>query len=143
MDEIRNTPPCDSTREPDDYLQGEAITLVSLLEHFDQRGFTGQFAERDGEVMCFACRNLTSARLIPVVELRRLEGASDPDDMLAVIALACPRCDVKGTLTLNYGPEATEGQSELLVGMQSGHSGDPPTDRVVTASTLDDYPALQ
>ena len=45
---------------------------------------------------------------MPVLELRRLEGASDPDDMLAVVAVECANCGLRGSLVLNYGPTATE-----------------------------------
>jgi hypothetical protein len=36
-----------------------------------------------------------------------LEGASDPDDMMTVIAARCPHCGVAGTLVLGYGPNAS------------------------------------
>jgi hypothetical protein len=39
--------------------------------------------------------------------LRRLVGASDPDDMLSVIAVSCPRCQARGTLVLGFGPNAS------------------------------------
>ena len=46
--------------------------------------------------------------------LRRLEGASDPDDMLAVVGLACPHCSAQGTAVLGYGPEAAAVDAEVL-----------------------------
>jgi hypothetical protein len=50
--------------------------------------------------------------------MRRLEGASDPADMLAVFALTCPRCGTAGTLTLNYGPETTPGEVTVLQALE-------------------------
>ena len=47
---------------------------------------------------------------------RRLEGASDPDDMISVVAVTCPRCGTGGTLVLKYGPTAPE--NEAAVGQQ-------------------------
>ena len=62
-----------------------------------------------------------AAAEIPVLDLRRLEGASDPDDMLAVLALECPNCGLRGSLVLNYGPTATEEDAAVLLGL-----GNPP-----------------
>jgi len=39
--------------------------------------------------------------------LERLEGDSDPSEMLAVCAVECPKCGSKGTLVLTFGPEST------------------------------------
>ncbi len=55
--------------------------------------------------------------------LRRTEGASDPADMLAVVALCCPACDTRGTAVLNYGPEATVDDAEVLVGLEDERRG--------------------
>jgi hypothetical protein len=57
---------------------------------------------------------VSPASAIVVHELRRLEGASDPADMLAVAAIACPACGTRGTLVLTYGPEATAGDDAVL-----------------------------
>lgn len=46
--------------------------------------------------------------------LRRLEGASDPDDMLAVVAVQCPECGRRGTVTLGYGPAASPPDGDVL-----------------------------
>ena len=46
--------------------------------------------------------------------LRRLEGASDPDDMMAVVALECGVCGAAGTMVLGYGPSATAADSDVL-----------------------------
>jgi hypothetical protein len=47
--------------------------------------------------------------------MRRTEGASDPDDMLAVVGLTCPRCGTQGTAVLGYGPEADPDDAEIVV----------------------------
>ncbi len=99
---------------PDSYVQGEATTLLTLLEQMSDLGFTGQFDQRDGRVRCLTCHQTSRPDAVPVCDLRRLEGASDPDDMLAVVALRCPHCDAKGTLTLSFGPEASPGEDVVL-----------------------------
>ncbi len=104
----------ESPSMPDSYVQGEAVTLLTLLDQMDDRGFTGQFDQRDGRVRCLTCRETSDADAVPVCDLRRLEGASDPSDMLAVVAMRCPRCSAKGTLTLSFGPEASPGEDAVL-----------------------------
>lgn len=99
---------------PDPATAGEAVTLLTLLEDLRRLGFGGQFSEIDGKVACLSCRTVSEPSRVEVCDLRRLEGASDPADMLAVLAMRCPRCASSGTLILNFGPEATEGEAVVL-----------------------------
>ncbi len=105
--------------EPEGTLDGvarDAETLLDVLARFTQHGWSSQFAARaGGTVECESCHRLTQAADLPVLELRRLEGASDPDDMLAVVAIECPNCHLRGSLVLNYGPTATEEDSSVLL----------------------------
>jgi hypothetical protein len=57
--------------------------------------------------------------------LYRLEGASDPDDMVAVAALRCPSCKTRGTLVLSYGPETSAVDADVLccLDVPAGASG--------------------
>ena len=105
-----------------DGVARDAETLLDVLARFTQRGWSSQFTARaDGIVECESCHHQMPAAEVPVLELRRLEGASDPDDMLAVVAVECPRCGLRGSLVLNYGPTATEEDTAVLLGL-----GDPP-----------------
>jgi hypothetical protein len=106
------------TNRPGDYLQGEAQTLREVLSRCESRGFTGQFGSRDGgAVRCFACGRDFGPRDAELETLHRLEGASDPADMLAVLPLACPHCGGRGTLVLNFGPEASLEDSDVLAAL--------------------------
>jgi hypothetical protein len=106
------------TNRPGDYLQGEAQTLREVLSRYESRGFTGQFGTRDGgAVRCFACAREFAPGDAELETLHRLEGASDPADMLAVLPLSCPHCGVRGTLVLNFGPEASLEDSEVLAAL--------------------------
>lgn len=49
--------------------------------------------------------------------LLRTEGASDPDDMAAVVGLTCPRCSARGTIVLAYGPAASAEDTDVLVAL--------------------------
>ena len=94
---------------------GDNTTLVDVLRGYEADGWTTTFELlEDGSLRCGACGRTISSDAVKVHSLRRLEGASDPDDMLAVIAVTCPHCDSGGVVTLNYGPEMTEGQVALL-----------------------------
>ena len=90
-------------------------TVTEILQEYEAEGYAGQFASRpDGFVMCFSCHQLSPAREVHVHEMRRTEGASDPADMLAVVGMTCPRCDARGTLVVNYGPEITLDDAVVL-----------------------------
>ena len=53
--------------------------------------------------------------------LRRLEGASDPDDMLAIAALVCSQCGARGTVVLHYGPQSDPRDDAILQGLDVGN----------------------
>jgi hypothetical protein len=105
------TPPADSQPPvPDDNT-----TMLEVLESYQRAGYRGDFSvDDDGLVLCHNCRTRTDPCNIDRVSLRRLEGASDPSDMMAVVALTCPSCRTDGTLVLNYGPEASAQQAHVL-----------------------------
>ena len=90
-------------------------TLGEVLEAFEVEGYRGQMAARPaGQVLCVSCHMESDAAEMQVDDLRRLEGVSDPADMMAVAALVCPVCDTHGTLVLGYGPEASHDDAEVL-----------------------------
>ena len=113
--------------EATSYEQGEAQTLRGVIEEFERAGYIGQFGARTGGVVrCFTCQYDFGPADAEVETLRRLEGASDPDDMLAVLPLACPQCATRGTLVLAYGPEASIEDSEVLAALPDpDHPPDP------------------
>jgi hypothetical protein len=95
--------------------EGEDETILDVLGELEGLGFTGQFKPCEGgQVECLTCHRLSPADETVFRQLRRLEGASDPDDMLAVVGLACPHCSAQGTAVLGYGPEAAAADTEVL-----------------------------
>lgn len=99
-------------------------SLTAILTQFEQDGFRGQFAVRDDAgVECLACHHRQAAADVPMTALRRTEGASDPADMAAVVALTCPSCRTKGTLALKYGPEAGADESDVLLALEDQREG--------------------
>ncbi len=94
---------------------GDNTTLVDVLRGYEEDGWTTTFELLDdGSLNCGSCGMAILSDAVKVHSLRRLEGASDPADMLAVVAVTCPHCGSGGVITLNYGPEMTEGQVALL-----------------------------
>jgi len=98
----------------------DRTTLVAVIDGYEADGYTSEFgAAEDGLVRCFSCREDTPAGQVTVVSLRRIEGASDPDDMAAVVAVVCPKCDARGTLVLKYGPDASVEETEVLAALDA------------------------
>ena len=91
-------------------------TLTESIATLEADGFTGQMASRpDGAIQCLTCRQASPANDYTLGAMRRTEGASDPDDMLAIVGLTCPNCGTRGTAVLGYGPEADPEDAEVLV----------------------------
>jgi hypothetical protein len=90
------------------------------VSELEAAGFGGQVGPRPGgHLLCFTCRTESDAASFEVRAIRRTEGVSDPDDMLAVVALTCPACGTRATAVLGYGPEAAEDDAEVLRTLQS------------------------
>lgn len=104
-------------------------SLAAVVDALTAEGYAGQFrAEEDGAIHCFTCRRAFPAGEADLAEGRRLEGVSDPADMLYVVPLRCPRCAAHGTLVLNYGPESTSEEVDVLAALERTHRSRRPTD---------------
>lgn len=99
--------------DPDD------STLTDVLGVFLVEGFDAQMGARPGgRLICFTCRAESDASEMTLAGLRRTEGVSDPDDMLAVAALICPNCGARGTVALGYGPESDPDDADVLIKLE-------------------------
>jgi hypothetical protein len=93
----------------------EVHTLGDILAAFEVEGYRSQMASAQaGHVLCLGCHVESPASEMRLDALERMEGASDPADMVAVAALVCPLCNAHGTLVLSYGPEASEDDADVL-----------------------------
>jgi len=102
----------------------EARSLSEILAMYEAQGFTSQFGTRPGgRIICFTCHTVVPAEECELVSLSRTEGASDPDDMLAIAALRCQKCGAQGTLVLNYGPESGEDDVDVLRRLENVDKG--------------------
>ena len=94
-------------------------SLLSVLRELEAEGYTAQFGPREGgTIHCFSCRQDFPAERCAHGDIRRLEGTSDPADMLAVIPVRCPNCEARGPLITNYGPEATLADADVLLELE-------------------------
>jgi putative heme transporter len=99
----------------DGYVSG-ATTLGEVLERAGRDGFDGEF-ERvgdHGDLRCSQCAETVAASRIERVWSQRLEGASDPADMLHVSAVRCPECGTGGVFIARFGPAADPGEVAVL-----------------------------
>jgi hypothetical protein len=102
-------------------------TLYEVVSRFEQDGWTGQFQARDdGIVRCLTCREEFPASIEHADEVARVEGVSDPDDMVAVVPLRCPHCGTKGTFVAHYGPGASAEESDVLLAFERHTPASPP-----------------
>lgn len=97
-------------------VPSDNTTLSAVLDDFAAQGWSGQAeAVEGGQVRWPACGHQAAASDLEVVRMRRMEGASDPADMLAVVAVACPTCGQRGVLVAHYGPMADAADADVLV----------------------------
>jgi hypothetical protein len=95
-----------------------AQTITEVIDRYERDGYRGQFRVLErGRLQCLTCRQEFPASEPAVGRLQRLEGPTDPADMVAVVGLTCPRCNTRGTVVLSYGPEASLEDSDVLVAL--------------------------
>jgi hypothetical protein len=110
---------------PETDLSGsDGSTLTEVLDAYTAGGFDAHFmVTDDARLECGACDAISDPASVTMSSLRRLEGESDPDDMMAVVALTCPACSAKGTVTLGFGPAASSQDADVSVALRD-HRGD-------------------
>lgn len=89
----------------------------AVLRQLADEGFSNQLIPVEGSggsLLCTGCRSTTVASAFAVEQERRLEGASNPDEMLLVVAATCPACGAGGSVALAYGPEASPADSDVV-----------------------------
>ena len=93
----------------------DETTLTDVLGSYAEEGYAATlWVTEDGALRCSECQQDSSPEAVKLLSLRRLEGASDPDDMVAVLALRCPNCDAGATSVVHFGPSATPAENEVL-----------------------------
>lgn len=104
----RTVPPSDNT------------TLAAVLTGLDELGFAVNLTAVQGaRLRCGRCGEISSADRFEVASIRRLEGASEADEMLSVVAAVCPRCAARGAVVLGYGPAASAEDADVSVALRA------------------------
>lgn len=95
-----------------------ASGVLPILEELRSDGYTvDMVALEGGSIRCGSCGEASPAQDVGADGLRRTEGASDPADMTAVVALTCPRCGERGAMVVTYGPEAAIADADVLAAL--------------------------
>lgn len=98
--------------------------MTDVLAAYADGGFDSSFTvEPEAQLLCHTCEQTFPAAEAPMSSLRRLEGASDPDDMLAVVAITCPHCGAQGTVVLGFGPAASPEDGDALAAFRDDRGG--------------------
>jgi hypothetical protein len=110
------TSDADGRRAP--FVPSDNTTLSSVLVGLEREGFEAQFVAADGgSLRCTACGVESPAGAYAVETIRRLEGASEPDEMMSVVAALCPNCGSRGTAVLGYGPGASPEDAAVSIAL--------------------------
>ena len=90
-------------------------TLREALARLEARGYDAEFFVRNGHFICAGCGEELDPRQIVIEDVVRFEGESDPDEEMAVYAIACGPCGRKGTYTVGFGPEMSPEDADIVV----------------------------
>lgn len=116
--------------DPNDATTGIGVpsdntTLLAVLEDFRREGWDGNLVlTEDGPIRCPSCRQENDPQRWEQGALQRMEGASDPADMMSVMGLTCPECGTRGTVVLHYGPTASPAEAAALLAIEAAGSDD-------------------
>jgi hypothetical protein len=110
----------DSDTQPDPNVQADDASASGILRNLAQEGYGTQFVPgpSPGVLRCCACGSVSSATDFRVQRERRLEGVSDPDDMVLIVAASCPVCSSGGAIVLGYGPNASADDTDLVMALE-------------------------
>ncbi|MGD9797051.1 MAG: hypothetical protein AB7O29_08510 [Acidimicrobiia bacterium] len=96
-------------------VPSDGTTLVAVLQGYAAAGWSADFViTPEGGVSCPTCGETSPADTVGFQSVRRLEGASDPGDEIAVVAATCPRCSARGALVVHYAADASPEEAAIL-----------------------------
>lgn len=97
-----------------DPLEDATDPRATTIDEWRERGWTGTFRVRDDATLeCSQCQGSYPPGEVRVDHVGRHEGISNPDDEELLLALTCRSCGHRGTVTLGYGPYASEAEAEV------------------------------
>lgn len=91
-----------------------ASSLDEVLVAARRQGATTDMSPTGaGSIRCGGCGSISRPDEVGREWVHRLEGSSDPDELLSASAIRCPRCDRVGVLVLPFGPLADEVEADI------------------------------
>lgn len=112
--------------------------LRDVTDAIDEPGASQFGAREGGTIVCFTCHRELDASTVSADRSTRLEGVSDPADMVMVVPVTCPNCGAEGSLVLHYGALASAAEADVLTNLERtprvGAAGEEPTPGVTEAS---------
>lgn len=112
--------PEDDTMEPVPGAPSDNTTAVAEIDDLRAQGYDADYVVGEGGVVrCTACRHEMQPDEVDVDVFRRLEGASEPDEMSAILAITCGECGTKGIVMVGYGPNASPDEGDLLLAVDT------------------------
>jgi len=112
---VTASPVTASVTKPTPGVPSDNATLLEILDGLRDQGYRNSFSSRDGgELACSSCGTTCSPERLHIDWVRRLEGASDPDDEMIVVAAACRDCGGLGVAVLGFGPSASAPDADVV-----------------------------
>lgn len=101
---------------PPEQDPGGVETATDVLDQMRKDGITESFrpGSQPATLTCGSCGIESAVERFDVIEDHRLEGASDPDDMVLVVGATCPECLTAGAIIVAFGPLASEVDSDIV-----------------------------
>src|SRR4051812_4745505 len=88
--------------------------LRNVVDRIDEHGSAQFGASEGGIITSFTFHQTFPASTVAADNSTRLEGASDPADMMMVVPTTCPECGARGSLILHYGPTASAEEADVM-----------------------------
>jgi len=89
-------------------------SLSGSLRELAERGFTHSFRAISGRLKDLETGRLYDPEQLRVAEIRRFEGASDPDEQAALLALETGDGCALGTYSVVFGPATPAEDAAVL-----------------------------
>ena len=97
---------------------GTDRSIMDELRDLDDDGVEAVFSVVPGaRVRCEGCHQTAHARTYALLDVRRLEGKSDPSEMAAVLSLRCANCSVDGACIVSFGPMASAEDQDVMLAL--------------------------
>ncbi len=105
--------------EPVEGAPSDNTSVTAVLRRMGEEGFPADFrpGSAAATLRCGNCDGEAEVATFTDLVEHRLEGASDPDDMVMVVAATCPNCGTGGKVVLGFGPNSSDTDADLVAAL--------------------------